>query len=54
MRAKLELAGLGIIESDERIGVSETLTAAGWTYVAAFVSSLANLVYLFLVSREES
>ena len=51
-RAKLELAGLGIIEADERKGVTQTLNAAGWTYVAAFISSLANLLYLFLLSRD--
>lgn len=50
-RARLELAGLGIIERDEIPGVTQTLNAAGWTYVAAFVASLANLVYLFLLSR---
>ncbi|WOO39280.1 zinc metallopeptidase [Rubellicoccus peritrichatus] len=50
-RAKLQLAGLGIISEDEKKGVAETLTAAGWTYVAAFVSTLANLVYLLLLSR---
>jgi len=50
-RARLQLAGLGIIEADEQAGVSQTLNAAGWTYVAAFVSSLANLIYLFMISR---
>lgn len=50
-RAKLELAGLGIIGEDEKAGVSQTLTAAGWTYVAAFVSTLANLIYLIMISR---
>lgn len=50
-RARLELAGLGIISRDEEVGVTQTLNAAGWTYVAAFVASLANLIYLFLHSR---
>jgi len=50
-RARLQLAGLGIIGADEQAGVSQTLNAAGWTYVAAFVSSLANLIYLFMISR---
>lgn len=50
-RAKEQLAGLGIIAADEREGVAQTLTAAGWTYVAAFIASLANLIYLFLISR---
>lgn len=47
-RAKAELAGLGIIERDEAPGVNETLNAAAWTYVAAFIASLGNLVYLIL------
>ncbi|MCL4168694.1 UNVERIFIED_CONTAM: hypothetical protein GTU68_025391, partial [Idotea baltica] len=50
-RAKTELAGLGIITSQEAIGVNRTLDAAAWTYVAAFVASLGNLIYLFLVAR---
>lgn len=50
-RAKLQLAGLGIIGEDEKQGVAETLTAAGWTYVAAFVATLANLIYLLIISR---
>lgn len=51
-RARLELAGLGIIDRDEMPGVTETLNAAGLTYVAAFVGSLMNLVYLFLLRRD--
>lgn len=45
-RAKVELVGLGMIERDEMPGVSQTLNAAGLTYVAAFVSSLFHLLYL--------
>jgi Zn-dependent membrane protease YugP len=51
-RARKELVGLGIIGQDEAVGVVRTLNAAGWTYVAAFISSLANLLYLFLLSRD--
>jgi len=51
-RARLQLAGLGIVDQDELPGVVKTLNAAGMTYVAAFVSSLANLLYLFALSRE--
>lgn len=47
-RAKVELAGLGIIDRDEAPGVNETLNAAAWTYVAAFIASLGNLLYLVL------
>lgn len=48
-RAKAELASLGIIDQDERQGVSATLDAAAWTYVAAFVASLGNLLYLLAI-----
>ncbi len=51
-RARKELVGIGIIDQDESIGVVRTLNAAGWTYVAAFISSLANLIFLFLLSRD--
>lgn len=50
-RARKELIGLGIIGQDEQEGVVKTLNAAGWTYVAAFVTSLAMLVYYILASR---
>ena len=48
-RAKAELVGLGILSRDEMPGVSQTLNAAALTYVAAFVSSLMNLLYLILL-----
>ncbi|MGE9294958.1 MAG: zinc metallopeptidase [Puniceicoccales bacterium] len=51
-RARVQLAGLGIVSEDELPGVVKTLNAAGMTYVAAFVSSLANLLYLFALSRD--
>tara|TARA_Y100000588_G_scaffold360708_1_gene420858 strand:+ start:4354 stop:5067 length:714 start_codon:yes stop_codon:yes gene_type:complete len=47
-RAKQELSALGIIAVDEAPGVSATLSAAGWTYVAAFAGSLFNLIYLIM------
>ena len=50
-RAKAQLVSLGIIDSDEMKGVSDTLSAAALTYVAAFVSSLLTLLYWFLQSR---
>lgn len=50
-RARQQLSGIGIIQSNQISGVSRTLNAAGFTYVAAFVSSLANLIYLYLLSR---
>lgn len=51
-RAKAELVSTGILQQDELVGVNKTLDAAALTYVAAFVSSLANLVYLFMLSRD--
>ncbi len=47
-RAKAQLVNLGILGRDEMVGVDETLNAAALTYVAAFVSSLGNLLYLLL------
>ncbi|MDX2186769.1 MAG: zinc metallopeptidase [Opitutaceae bacterium] len=52
-RAKVELAGLGIIDRDEAPGVSETLNAAALTYVAAFMSSLMHLIHLLLLRRSD-
>ena len=48
-RAKAQLVGLGILGSDEMVGVDETLDAAALTYVAAFVDSLGKLLYLALM-----
>ena len=48
-RAKQQLVGLGILGRDEMVGVDETLNAAALTYVAAFVSSLGNLLYLLML-----
>ena len=50
-RAKRILVQLSIIDGEERNGVCETLNAAAMTYVAAFVASLGQLVYYFLISR---
>lgn len=44
-RAKVALVESGIISAHERRGVDEVLNAAGLTYVAAFVTSLAYLLY---------
>jgi Zn-dependent membrane protease YugP len=51
VRAKKQLVGLGIIDSDEIKGVNETLDAAAFTYVAAFVSSLGWLLYMLAQRR---
>jgi Zn-dependent membrane protease YugP len=50
-RARVELAGLGIIDRDETPGVTETLNAAALTYVAAFLTSLLHLLYLLSMRR---
>lgn len=50
-RAKAELVATGILQENEMTGVNKTLDAAALTYVAAFVSSLANLLYLIALSR---
>lgn len=51
-RAKAQLVELGIVDRDEMGGVKETLDAAALTYVAAFVSSLLYLLYLFSARRD--
>ncbi len=51
-RAKKILPHLGIIDHDELPGVEKTLDAAAFTYVAAFIASLGNLLYLFMISRD--
>lgn len=48
-RAKAQLVNLGIVDRDEMKGVHETLDAAALTYVAAFVSSLGQLLHLLLI-----
>ena len=48
-RAKKILGNMGFIGTDEEIrGVRQTLDAAGWTYVAAFITSLAYLLWHLL------
>lgn len=48
-RAKVQLVNLGIVDKDEMPGVHETLDAAALTYVAAFVSTVGQLLYLLLM-----
>jgi Zn-dependent membrane protease YugP len=50
-RAKAQLVNLGIVERDEMQGVTKTLDAAAYTYVAAFISSLGWLLYFLLAAR---
>ncbi len=53
-RAKTILQKMDLIQSPLEIqGVHAVLNAAAWTYIAAFVAALGNLIYLLLVRREE-
>lgn len=52
-RAKVQLEALGIIDRDERPGVTETLNAAALTYVAAFLGSLMHLLHLLALRRND-
>jgi uncharacterized protein len=48
-RAKAILGGMGFIrEGEEAQGVKKTLDAAGWTYVAAFITSLVYMLWHLL------
>ncbi len=48
-RAKLQLQELNIVGRDEQDGVEETLDAAAFTYVAAFITSLGWLLYMLSI-----
>jgi Zn-dependent membrane protease YugP len=51
-RAKIVLQEMGMIAAGpEAVGVNRVLDAAAWTYVAAFVAALGNLLYLLLIAR---
>lgn len=48
-RAKLVLGQMGFVQSiQEREGVTRVLNAAGWTYVAAFITSLIYFLWHLL------
>jgi Zn-dependent membrane protease YugP len=51
-RAKEQLFRLGLVHSDERAGVSEVLSAAAMTYVAALVTSLFQFLRLLMIARD--
>jgi Zn-dependent membrane protease YugP len=44
-RAKRQLNDLGLVASNEAAGVQATLNAAAWTYVAAALAAVAQLLY---------
>ena len=49
-RAKIILEQMGMVQAgQEMTGVNRVLNAAALTYVAAFVATLGNLIYLFMV-----
>ena len=50
-RAKEQLFRLGLVNEDERAGVSKVLDAAALTYVAALVSSMLTLLYYITLAR---
>jgi uncharacterized protein len=50
-RALVALSEGGLLQTDELTGAKQVLSAAAWTYVAAFVASAAQLLYFFLASR---
>ncbi|MBX9742193.1 MAG: zinc metallopeptidase [Chthoniobacterales bacterium] len=53
-RAKVTLKKMGIIQSSGEIkGVDAVLDAAAWTYIAAFVAAIGNLIYLMMIRREQ-
>lgn len=45
-RARKALAATGLLAADEDRGAREVLDAAAWTYIAAFVAALGNLLFL--------
>jgi Zn-dependent membrane protease YugP len=50
-RAKDQLLRLGLVDGQERRGVSKVLTAAALTYVAAMVQSFLQLLQFILIAR---
>lgn len=50
-RAKERLFSLGIVQGDERSGVSKVLSAAAMTYVAALVTSVLQLLQFVMIAR---
>lgn len=50
-RAKEQLFRIGLIQNNERGGVSKVLNAAALTYVAALVASLFDLLHFVMIAR---
>ncbi|MCA9564597.1 MAG: zinc metallopeptidase, partial [Myxococcales bacterium] len=49
-RAKRVLADMGLVVGNEGKGVSAVLNAAAWTYVAAAVAAVLQLLYFLIRS----
>jgi Zn-dependent membrane protease YugP len=52
-RALVALSDGGLLAADELAGAKKVLDAAALTYVAGFVAALGQLVYFFLLSRQQ-
>lgn len=53
-RAKIILSEMGMVQPGQEVaGVNRVLNAAALTYVAAFVATLGNLLYLFMLRNRE-
>ena len=50
-RAKDQLLRLGLVEDQERAGVSKVLSAAAMTYVAGLVAALFTLLHFIMIAR---
>jgi Zn-dependent membrane protease YugP len=50
-RALVALNDGRLLQADELTGAKQVLDAAAWTYVAALVASVSQLIYFFLASR---
>jgi uncharacterized protein len=49
-RAKIILREMGIVQPGREVaGVNNVLNAAAWTYVAAFIAALGNLLWLMSI-----
>jgi len=54
-RAKIILQNMGIVQSgEEAAGVNRMLNAAALTYVAAFIASLGNLLWLLSITQRRN
>lgn len=51
-RARKVLGSTGLLGPDEDRGAREVLDAAAWTYIAAFVAALGNLLFLMARRRD--